>query len=78
MALKRTLLLLLTLGDCLFGVVKLTKNTDPYKYEYSDYGIGFDACTQLSLLTGEWDKNVVIFGVENSLSEHSDNKKAIY
>ena len=32
-----------TLDNCLFGAVKATKNADPGKYEYSDYGIGFDA-----------------------------------
>ena len=31
-----------TLSDCLFGTVKLTKNADPDKYDYNDYGIGFD------------------------------------
>lgn len=32
-----------TLGDCLFGAVKSTKNVDPDKYVYSGYDIGFDA-----------------------------------
>ena len=31
-----------TLENCLFGAVKLTKNTDIDKYGYSNYGIGFD------------------------------------
>ena len=30
-------------GNCLFGAVKLTKDTDPNKYEYSCYDIGFEA-----------------------------------
>ena len=34
------------LGNCLFGAVKLTKNVDPDTYRYSDYGIGFDVCSQ--------------------------------
>ena len=29
------------LGDCLFGTVNLTKNTDPDKYRYSGCGNGF-------------------------------------
>ena len=33
----------LTLKDCLFGNVKMTKNADPNKYSYSGYGIGFDS-----------------------------------
>lgn len=32
-----------TLGSCLFGAVKFTKNADPV---YSAYGIRFDACLQ--------------------------------
>ena len=31
-----------TLTDCLFESVKLTKNADPDKDKYSDYGIRFD------------------------------------
>ena len=31
------------LGSFLFRAVKLTKNTDPYKYSDSGYGVGFDA-----------------------------------
>ena len=31
-----------TLENCLFGSVKLTKNTDIDKYGYFDYGIRFD------------------------------------
>ena len=31
-----------TLENCLFGSVKLTKNSDIEKYRYSGYGIGFD------------------------------------
>ena len=32
----------LTLGNCLFGAVSLTKNADIDRYKYSQYGIGFD------------------------------------
>ena len=31
-----------TLRNSLFGAVRLTKNTDIDKYQYSGYGIGFD------------------------------------
>ena len=48
-----------TLGDCLFGVVKLTKNTHPNKYGYSGYGIGFDAHSGFSI-NGEFGKNIII------------------
>lgn len=33
---------LFTLNDCLFGVVKFTKNADPDKCFYSRYSTGFD------------------------------------
>ena len=32
-----------TLENCLFGAVKLTKNADIDRYKYSGYGIGFDS-----------------------------------
>ena len=32
-----------TLGNCLFGSVKLTKNADLDRYKYSGCGIGFDS-----------------------------------
>ena len=31
-----------TLFNSLFDVIKLTKNADPNKYFYYEYGIGFD------------------------------------
>ena len=37
---------------CEFGGVKLTKNSDPDKYSYSDFGIGFDTHGQYSLPDG--------------------------
>ena len=33
----------ITLKNCLFGAVKLTKNADTDKYKYSGYGIRFDS-----------------------------------
>ena len=32
-----------TLQNCLFGAVKLNKNSDIDKYKYSGFGIGFDS-----------------------------------
>ena len=40
----------LTLKNCLFGAVTLTKNADLEKYGYSGYGIGFDRRGSFSLL----------------------------
>ena len=63
-----------TLGGCLFGAIKLTKNSDSDKYKHSGYGIRFDALSQFRLWNGEWGKNVVIFGVGNSSYMHADNR----
>ena len=40
------------LDNCLFGSLKLIKNTDPNKYKYSVYGIGFDSRSDFSLPDG--------------------------
>ena len=63
-----------TLGICLFDAVKLTKNTDPDKYKYSGYSIGFDSHSQFSWTDGNYGKNVIIFGGDNSSSMHIDGK----
>ena len=39
----RNLITDFTLGNCLFGSVKLTKNADLDKYKYTSYSIGFDS-----------------------------------
>ena len=62
---------------CLFGGVKLTKNTDPDKYSYSDYGLGFDTRGYHSLPDGNVAKNVIIFGVDMSSSVGIDNRGKI-
>ena len=45
-----------TLGNCLFGSVKLTKNADPDKYKYIGYSIGFDSCSEFSLTDGSMEE----------------------
>ena len=37
---------------------------------------GFGAGSQFSLPIGEWCKNVVVFGVDNTSSTHTDYKKS--
>ena len=44
--------------------MKLTKNNDPDKYEYSVSGIRSDAHSQFSRADNSWGKNVVIFGTD--------------
>ena len=45
-----------TLGNYLFGSVKLTKNADLDKYKYNSYGIGFDSCSEFPLPDGTMGK----------------------
>ena len=47
-----------------------TKNTDPDKYVYSGFGIGFDFCLEFSLPDGNVGKNVIIFKANMSSSLH--------
>ena len=46
-----------TLQNCLFGAVKLTKNTDVDKHQYSGYGIGFDSRGRFTHPSGGDGKN---------------------
>ena len=64
----------LTLNNCLFGSVKLTKNADPDKHKYSGYGIGFDSRLEFLLTDSSVGKNVINFGAHMSSSVHFDNK----
>ena len=66
------------LGNCLFGVVKSTKNADLDKYEYSGYDIGFDARSQSSLADGSWIKIVLILRADTSSSLHNTKSYLSY
>ena len=60
--------------NCLFGTLNIVKNSDKEKYIYSGYGIIFNSASSWSL-GNDFAKNVVIFGVDNSSSSHSNNRK---
>ena len=64
-----------TLENCLFGAISLTKNADIDQYKCSGFGIGFDRHGFFSQPSGENGKNVIIFGVDMSLSTKIDNRK---
>ena len=57
----------------MFGAVKLTKHPDIDQYKYSGYGIGLDRKGLFSL-GNEIGRNVIIFGIDMSSSQHIDNK----
>ena len=54
--------------------MKLTKNTDPDKYKYSGYSIGFDSRSQFLWTDGSYGKNVIIVGVDKSSSAHINSR----
>ena len=65
----------LTIKNCLFGAVTLTKNADIEKYKYSGYGIGFDRRSSFSFPSGGFGQNVLILGADMRSPIHIDNKK---
>ena len=63
-----------TLENSFFGEVKLTKNADIGKYQYSGYGIGFDRKSRFSFPGGGFGQNIIVFGADMSFFVHVDNK----
>ena len=62
------------LENCLFGIVKLTKNADIDKCKYSGYGIGSDARGNFLFPGAGFGQNVKIFGAGMGSSVHANNK----
>ena len=58
----------------LFGATNVVKNSGKEKYVYSGFGITFDRAGSWSF-GNDSARNVMIFGVDNSSSSHSDNRK---
>ena len=63
------------LKNSLFGAVRLTKNADINKYQYSGYRIGFDRKSSFWFPSGGFGQNVIVFGANMSSSVHVDNKR---
>ena len=63
-----------TLKNCLFGATDIIKNSDKETYLYSGYGIALNGRVEWSF-GNDCARNVVIFGVDNSSSPHTDNQK---
>ena len=53
----------------------MTKNADIDKYKYFGYGIGFDRHGSFSSPGIGLGRNVIVFGVDMSLSAKFDNRK---
>ena len=58
----------------MFGAVGLIKHIDVDLYKYSGYSIGFHRKESYSI-GNETGKNVIVFEVDMSSSQHTDNKK---
>ena len=65
------------LKSCLFGTVKLTRNADKSKFTFNGRGIAFDGNGMWSF-ANYFVRNVVIFGVDNTSSSHTDNQKTTF
>ena len=64
-----------TAQNCLFGAVKLTKNTDTSNYKYVGCGICFDEGSKFGIGNITNGKNIIILGCDASSSSHANNKK---
>ena len=60
--------------NSLFEVTNIVKRSDEEKYVYSGYEIAFDGKGSWSF-NDDFARNVIIFGVDSSLSSHTDNLK---
>ena len=63
-----------TLGNCLLGSVKLTKNAHLDKYRYMGYNIGFESRSEFLSIDGSYRKNIIVFGADMSSFVRVDNK----
>ena len=63
-----------TVGNGLFGAVKITKDVNTSHYQYHGYGICFDAESGYTFGNITNGKNIIIFGNTMSFSSHSTNK----
>ena len=57
-----------------FGASSIVKNIDKETYLYSGCGMTFDSADSWSI-NNDTARNAKIFGVDNSSSSHSDNRK---
>ena len=60
------------LENCLFEATSIMENSDKENYVHSGYGIKLGGASSWSF-NNDTVKNVIIFGVDNSSSSHSDN-----
>ena len=62
------------LKNLLFGATHIVKNSIKEKYVYRGYRITFDRAGSWSF-DNDSVRNFIVFGVDNSISSHADNRK---
>ena len=60
-----------TLGNCLFGSLKLIKNADLDKYKYNGCDIGSDFRSEFLFTYGSYGKNLIVFRAGMISSVHA-------
>ena len=60
--------------NCLFAATNILKSSDKKKWVYSGYGTTFDSADSWNF-DNDLAMNVLSFGVNNSSSSHTDNRK---
>ena len=63
-----------TVQNALFGAMEITKNADTSKYNYKGYGICFDEGGTFSKVNINNERNVLIFGIDESSLVYTNNK----
>ena len=71
---KKIVLRNFTLKNCMLGATDIVKNSDKEKYVYSGYIIASEGKGSWGV-DNDFARNVVIFGVDDSSSFHTDNQK---
>ena len=66
----------LTVQNCLFGAVKITRNRDTSKFKYVGSGISFDEGSNFSFGNRIDARNVIILGCDAKNFSHANNKKS--
>ena len=58
----------------MIGATNIVENSDKEEWVYSGYRIAFEGAGSWSF-DNDFDRNVIIFGVDNISSSYSDNRK---
>ena len=63
-----------TVGNCLFGAVKIQNDVNTSHYKYSGYGIAYDHSGSFSYGNNSSSRSLIIFVADMSFSSHATNR----